>query len=108
MSINSTVAVCDPESAVQQTIKAAQMHTDQKFSTITDVSIQFRVNGPWYKVDVNMIELMQILQTAEFDEQKLTAVKIFEVQTNNEDMDVVHFIYDFVNLHTEKNPWRMV
>jgi hypothetical protein len=102
-------SIIDPATQrVESVIKVANVQTEPKFSHIRTLDIQRRANGPWYGVEVNMIEMLQILQTGEYDEQPVTAVRIFEMQTENADMDVVYFIYDFVRLHTEQNPWRMM
>lgn len=93
---------------MNQTIRKATEMTDPKFSLIRTVDIQRRANGPWYTVEVNMIEMLQILQTGEYDEEKVTAVRIYQMEVENEAEDKVYLIYDFINLHTEKNPWRML
>jgi|SRR6188768_1435657 len=78
---------------------------DPKFGNITEITMQFRVGGPWYTADLKMPEILSLLQTGEFDGQKVIAVEIFNV--TSADTDPTKFIYNFMALNTGKNPWGM-
>jgi hypothetical protein len=106
MAIEQFFLETEVNSKVGDMIKDVNQQTDPRFASITDIAIQRRAQGPWYKVDVNMIELLQIMQTGEYDEDKITAVRVLEIKLDTG--EEVHFIYDFILLHTERNPWRMV
>lgn len=99
-------ALLTKPSPIDVVIKEAGMQSEPRFGTITEVAIQQRANGPWYTVRVNLLEFLTVLQSGEFDNKPLTAVQVCEVTADNEDR--VAFIYDFMNLHTDKNPWRIL
>lgn len=89
-------------------IKSVVRDTQPKFDSISDFEITYTDNGRWHKVDLNMHEFLNVLRTGELDERKVCAVKVLVVTSGNEHDDTIAFIYDFVLLHTERNPWRMV
>lgn len=104
----STIANKTVDAAAANTINTAIKATQPKFDAISDFQVTYRDGGRWNSVDLTMTEFMNVLRTGELDERKVCAVKVLVVNSGNEDGDLISFVYDFILLHTERNPWRMI
>lgn len=90
---------------VSNVVHGAIKETEGRFDNFTRVSIQYRADGKWHDVELSCRELLNLLHTGTYDERQVVAVECVVVTA---DEDQVRFVYDFMNLHTEKNPWRML
>lgn len=76
-----------------------------KFATIFEAEFTYKEGGVWHKVEVNAAEYLEILRTGEVDGRQICALSVCEVKAD--DGDKIRYIYDFILLHTSRNPWRM-
>lgn len=95
---------------VAATINTALEATVPKLDELITISVTYDNKGRWHDVQVSFREYLDLLHTGELDERKICAVEIYtypiDVESEDETDKRVKMIYDFVQLHTERNPWR--
>jgi hypothetical protein len=79
-----------------------------KFDTIINVTFTYIDGGRWHSVEMNMKEYLDVLQTGIIEGKQICAMEVSTTNADNDEEDKIKMIYDFVALHTGKNPWRMV
>ena len=84
------------------------MSTPEHRESFIPVDVAYVEGGRWNTVQVTWNEYVKMLQTGELDGQKICAVSVNEATNENEDgtKDVLRVVYDFVLMHTGRNPWR--
>lgn len=96
------------QAAVDKVVTKAAQETRPKFDTILSVAFTYVDGGLWHSIDVNFKEYLEILQTGHVEGKPIAAVELSVTDCDNADRDKVKMIYDFVRLHTEQNPFRMI
>ncbi len=92
--------------ALATTVAQAQT----KFATICCLKFTYTDGGRWHEIEVSCLEMLDILKTGAVDGKQICAVEIVTVNPESEEdpYERVRFVYDFVALNTNKNPWRML
>lgn len=79
-----------------------------KFDTTIQASFQYESAGRWFSIDCTMREYEAMLVTGHLDDKPLAAIEVSTTNVGNEAGDKIRMIYDFVKLHTNQCPWRML
>lgn len=93
---------------VSTMVNKAVRNTLPKFDTIIPVSFQYEVDGRWFSIECTMREYEQMLVTGHLDNKPLATVEVSITDCGNAEGDKIKMIYDFVKLHTNQCPWRMI
>lgn len=108
METTSLTSTSPISPAVKMAQEIAKKVEPSKFDTIISVGVTYEEGGRWHNVDLNFREYLKLLQTGELDEKKVCAVEVSLTNCENAEGDKIRMVYDFVHLHTERNPWRML
>lgn len=94
---------------VSKVIAKVQRDTAPKFDNLFNVDLMYVTDGHWHSVEMTAKTYLSILQSGEFEGRQLVATSVSEVNTELTDgsTEKVRFIYDFVRLNTNQNPWRI-
>lgn len=95
-------------SGVTKMVSKAVQNALPKFDTIIAVSFQYESDGRWFSIECTMREYEAMLVSGHLDDKPLATIEVSTTNVDNADGDKIRMIYDFVKLHTNQCPWRMI
>lgn len=105
--MTATLQNQDQQSELPQAVKNIVKEAQPKFDNFLTTSITYSEGGRWHDVSLTFREYLSLLQCGELDGRKVCAVEVLMYDCKDEEGNQVKLIYDFVQKHTERDPWRL-